>query len=251
MRLPMTARRVGGVGKLGRLMLAVVAVSISSTFFIAARASALSLPSVNVQLPVKNTLLEPVTNTVNGLTGGLGVPVTVQNTPATVGATVNTGLSVPASGSAASAPLQVSAQATLPAPAASVAPALTHAAQQILPSSSRAVSPARAAVAPATSASSSDPAPSSQIILARANTGDPAPLSSEHTTAAVQPLTPALGFSGFLGALPSALQNIARGLVGNTVDNFPFIIMTDFLIAMIVLSAGLSGIRLQAARSTD
>lgn len=135
-------RRTGGTLRVGLIAVALLALSLLSAVFFAHTAHALGLPGVDVNLPT-GKLLAPVTDTVNQVTDNLGVPVSVNSTPNTLGAQISLPLPTP---SGESQPVQASVNVPLPA----VVPAATDAVSQVISPVTEAASPILQTVADST-----------------------------------------------------------------------------------------------------
>ena len=100
--------RRGGIAVLfSSIFVSVLTATLLSIITSVHSASALSLPSVELGLPLQNTPLAQVTNALNNVTSKLPISVSVQNTPNTVDASVNTGIGGPT-------PLQAKKKKKLP-----------------------------------------------------------------------------------------------------------------------------------------
>lgn len=130
MKRPNWLRRGGIAVLFSSIFVSVLTATLLSIITSVHSASALSLPSVELGLPLQKTPLAQVTNALNNVTSKLPISVSVQNTPNTVDASVNTGIGGPT-------PLQADVNIPLP----SVIPALTNITGPVLPAVSSTVAP--------------------------------------------------------------------------------------------------------------
>lgn len=130
MKRPNWLRRGGIAVLFSSIFVSVLTATLLSIITSVHSASALSLPSVELGLPLQNTPLAQVTNALNNVTSKLPVSVSVQNTPSRVDASVNTGIGGPT-------PLQADVNIPLP----NVIPALTTITGPVLPAVSSTVAP--------------------------------------------------------------------------------------------------------------
>ncbi len=249
MTLPTGARRTDGTVRFGYIIVALLTISLILAVWHAPVAAALSLPSVSVNLPVSDTALAPITNTLDDVTSKLPVPIALQNTPSTVGADIDTGISLPLlsdSPSSLAAPLRIATDVSLPSVVPetlnSIVPAVTDTARQVAPLTTTVLPPATPIVTPTNQSSAVSTtqnninAISSQINKTDAITGN------EEKSVAATVLDPVLtGVANFFGStIPSAFQNVIRGFTAKEIDTFPIIVSGIIFIVMMAIIIGIT-----------